>query len=105
MADLNQKCSMGKGVRGSYDNLLLETKCAHPWRHAPCDKKLKSQYLFVGQGPLPLNPVLSDISDEMFMLSRNYVSPYCCPSTYSSSNGCVCTTPEQIRYIASRGRK
>lgn len=104
MADLNLKCSMGNGVKGSYDNLFLQTKCAHPWRHAPCNPKLKSQYIFIGQGsPLPLNPTLSRVNDDMFMLARNYTSPDCCPSTYSTSTGCVCTTPEQIRYIASRG--
>ena len=34
----------------------------------------------------------------------NKSSPECCPSTYSTSSGCVCMTKEQKQYIgASRG--
>lgn len=29
--------NMGKGVLGSYDNLLLKTPCKDSWRHPPCD--------------------------------------------------------------------
>lgn len=107
MADLNLSCAMGQGVNGSYDNLLLETKCVSDgigWRHPPCDVKLKSQYLYVPQGtPLALHPSVTKVDDTMFMLARNWAHPDCCPSTYSTSTGCVCTTPEQIKYIASRG--
>jgi hypothetical protein len=36
----------------------------------------------------------------MFMFAKNVSSPACCPSTFSDSNGCVCTTPQQRRYVA-----
>ena len=29
--------------------------------------------------------------------------PECCPSTYSSDNGCVCLSPEDKKQIALRG--
>ena len=40
---------------------------------------------------------------NMFMLYRNKSSPNCCPSTFSTSTGCVCTTQDQRDYIARRG--
>jgi hypothetical protein len=39
----------------------------------------------------------------MFMLANNRTSPNCCPSTFSTSTGCVCTTKNQRDFIASRG--
>ena len=105
MSNLNLNCSMGNGVKGSYNNLLLKTTCYKNnlgWKHTPCNAKLKSQYLYVPQGhPIPLNPTLSKVADSMFIFSRNYSHPDCCPSTYSTDLGCICTTPEQIRYIAA----
>ena len=41
---------------------------------------------------------------QMFMFAENKASPSCCNSaTYSTSDGCVCTTDEQLRYINQRG--
>jgi hypothetical protein len=39
----------------------------------------------------------------MFMWANNVASPLCCPSTFSTSTGCVCTTQNQRDYIAGRG--
>ena len=41
----------------------------------------------------------------MSMFSHNKASPDCCPSTYSTSNGCICTTTEQRNMIGGRGNK
>jgi hypothetical protein len=30
-------------------------------------------------------------------------SPECCPSNYSSSTGCACMTPEQMKFLGQRG--
>ena len=38
----------------------------------------------------------------MFMFRKNKCSPDCCPSTYSCSGGCVCTTEEQRKRIQGR---
>ena len=43
-------------------------------------------------------------SDEkMFMLANNRSSPECCPATFSTSTGCVCTTKNQRDYLSTRG--
>jgi hypothetical protein len=41
---------------------------------------------------------------ELFMFSKNRSSPECCGSSvYSTSDGCLCVTPEQVNYINTRG--
>ena len=40
---------------------------------------------------------------EMVIFAKNKFKPECCPSPYSSSTGCVCMTPEQIKYLNTRG--
>ena len=41
--------------------------------------------------------------DLLYMFKNNQISPSCCPSTYSTSSGCVCVTPEQMLYLNKRG--
>jgi hypothetical protein len=41
--------------------------------------------------------------DNMFMFRDNQVKPECCPSTYSSDTGCLCTTKNQRTFINQRG--
>ncbi len=40
--------------------------------------------------------------EKMFMWANNVTSPQCCPSTFSTSTGCVCSTKNQRRFVASR---
>lgn len=40
---------------------------------------------------------------HMFMFAYNRSSPECCPSTFSSSRGCVCMSEAQRDYINKRG--
>jgi hypothetical protein len=40
---------------------------------------------------------------QMFMFAFNKVSPDCCPSPYSSSQGCVCMTNDQLNFLNQRG--
>jgi len=42
---------------------------------------------------------------DLFMFAHNMSHPDCCPSTYSTSTGCICTTPEQRNWIFMRGKK
>jgi hypothetical protein len=49
--------------------------------------------------PVNGNPEGSSLS----MFERNVISPDCCPSTYSTSNGCVCLTKDQLEQMRSRG--
>ena len=40
---------------------------------------------------------------SMFVYSQNKFSLNCCPSTYSSDKGCVCTSKKQNNFISQRG--
>ena len=41
--------------------------------------------------------------EEMHFFSKNKFEPECCPSSYSSSTGCACVTPEQLNFLNTRG--
>ena len=75
-----------------------EDMCVYQGIDVPldCDKTLYS-----GMGP-SITGVVGD-DQNMFMLYRNKSSPECCPSTYTTSTGCVCTTQEQRDYVNRRG--
>lgn len=47
--------------------------------------------------PIPLE------DGKLFIFGDNKSSPGCCSSTYSSSDGCICTSQAQIDYINQRG--
>ena len=65
----------------------------------------------------PVQNVVSDNSDlsgptvdgdpnspqRLFMFANNKASLNCCPSTYSTDRGCVCSTEKQDKYIRRRG--
>ena len=40
----------------------------------------------------------------MFFLSGIKSKPECCPSTYSNTQGCLCNTPEQNKFLNMRGQ-
>ena len=109
--DMNQPAAlsyhMGSGVYGSYDNLYLKPGGASTWRRQPNNVPLMKNPVYVFQGtPLPLASEMKPTpipKDSMFVFSRNVASPLCCPSTYSTDRGCVCTT-EQQRNMISSGR-
>lgn len=104
---------------GDYDGIPLQTSCSDGWKHPPCDVPLTSatrnEIVQGNQLPLKLVPTLNDFPDAPpvnglddaprsdFMFAYNKSSPLCCPSTYSTSTGCVCSTPEQRKWINSRG--
>jgi hypothetical protein len=44
-----------------------------------------------------------DDPNSLFMFAFNQSHPDCCPSTFSTSTGCVCTTKEQREHINKRG--
>jgi hypothetical protein len=103
----------------AYDGLCLKTGNSDAWRHSPANVPLvndKNLYTIMGHDSA-LKPVLSDPSslsgppidgdpnspNKMFMFANNQSSPMCCPSTFSTSTGCVCTTDKQMDYVAARG--
>ena len=40
---------------------------------------------------------------EMFFFETTQFKPECCPSTYTSSSGCLCYEPSNFNIIATRG--
>ena len=64
--------------------------------------------MFLPQGtPLPLKNemIYSELpANSMYIFANSYASPECCPSTFSTDRGCICTTDTQRTYLgASRG--
>ena len=101
LASLNY--NIGNGVPVSYSNKLLQPGGSSTWRHEPNNVPLRNQKTFVPQGSqLPLaneSRYVLPVPNSMFYFNKNKVSLACCPSTYTSSDGCVCTTPEQRKFI------
>lgn len=48
-----------------------------------------------GAVPLPEN--------QLAFFYKNKFDPSCCPSTYTTSTGCACESPEQANYLNQRG--
>ena len=106
---------------GDYDAIPLQTKCKEGWKKVPCSAPIgQSSRNDTIQGhtvPLELEfeettnsfpnaPSIDGTKDQPqsdFMFAYNTSSPFCCPSTYSTSTGCICTTPEQREWLQSRG--
>ena len=107
------------GNMSAYDGLCLQSGNSESWMKTPSDTGLiPNDNLFAflsSQGPL--KPVFTDNSaltgppidgqegsdKKMFMLANNRSSPNCCPSTFTTSTGCMCTTKEQRDFVSSRG--
>ena len=103
---------------GDFSNLKLKPDSCSEWRKAPACNKLYEK-VFTPQGTqIPLKPnftksvsegppvdgnTTDDNRKDMFIFAYNKSSPECCPSTYSTSNGCICTTKNQREYINQRG--
>lgn len=104
---------------GPYDGLCLSTGNQEYWMKSPDETALvpndKLYTYFSSQGPIKMKlsnqaalrgpPVdgVKGSAEKMFMLANNVASPLCCPSTFSTSTGCLCTTKNQRDFIASRG--
>ena len=104
---------------GPYDGLCLKTGNQEYWMKSPDESSLVPNdglYSYLSsQGPLKMKlsdqsalrgpPVdgVKGSSEKMFMWANNITSPLCCPSTFSTSTGCVCSTKNQRDFIASRG--
>ena len=104
---------------GPYDGLCLKTGNGEYWMKSPDETTLlpndKLYTYLSSQGPIKMR--LSDQSalmgppvdgvkgsdEKMFMLANNVTSPLCCPSTFSTSTGCLCTTKNQRDFVNSRG--
>ena len=104
---------------GPYDGLCLKTGNDEYWMKSPDETSLvpnDTLYTYLSsQGPIKMKlsdqaalngPPVDGVAgsfEKMFMWANNVASPLCCPSTFSTSTGCVCTTQNQRDYIAGRG--
>ena len=96
-ADIDYR--MGNGIYGSYDGRRLTHAISPSLKKVLSNMSSNNAKYFVPQGtqlPLKEESVYTQLpTDSMFLFSKNIASPLCCPATYSTSNGCVCTTQEQ----------
>ena len=79
-------------VVGAFDNVKLNpNNGVSSWRYTSPNE--------------PLNgPEFQPGTDSLFLFKNNQCKPECCPSSFScDGGGCVCTTPAQRQYLASRG--
>ena len=104
---------------GPYDGLCLKTGNTEYWMKSPSETALVPNdglYTYLSsQGPIKMKlsdqaalkgPPVDGVSgspEKMFMWANNITSPLCCPSTFSTSTGCVCSTKNQRDFIAARG--
>jgi hypothetical protein len=75
---------------GAYDGIQLPTGNPSAWRYTAPNEPLMGDAF--APGP-----------DSLFMFKNNQCKPECCGASFSCDGGCVCTTPDQRDYIASRG--
>lgn len=76
---------------GAFDAVELKPENGvSAWRHTAPNEPLAGPAFEVGP-------------DNLFMFKNNQCKPECCGASYSCDGGCVCTTPDQRQFIASRG--
>jgi hypothetical protein len=78
---------MGNGVKSSWENKEKSDDSSDIYSNLEQN---------IG-GPIPLP------EDELLFFDKNKFSPDCCPSNYSNADGCVCASPEQMKYLNERG--
>tara|TARA_B100001059_G_C17788693_1_gene558754 strand:- start:485 stop:1156 length:672 start_codon:yes stop_codon:yes gene_type:complete len=101
---------------GPFDNLVLTTgNPKSEYLKLVNDSLSKEEDICIYQGNenplkckkttgLNIGPPVDGINgspQSMFMFANNKSSPDCCPSTFSTSTGCVCTTEAQRKFVAS----
>lgn len=95
--------NMGRGILGSYDNLVLYNKdCG--WKKPPCNVPLQKDPVVYQGTPLPLKNEVVTMplpKDSMFLFQKNQAHPDCCPSSFSTSTGCICTTEQQRNLLGT----
>jgi len=95
--------SIGDGVKNSWENndkIINHSKEIKDINFNKFDDGNSNIYADLEQnvtGPIPLP------DDELVFFSENKFSADCCPSTYSSADGCLCASPEQMKYLNERG--
>ena len=88
---LENAVSVSAKAIGPFDNVrITPSNGVSSWRDTDPNEPL-------------LGPEFKPGPDSLFIFKNNQAKPECCSSTYSSDMGCVCTTPQQRKYINTRG--
>lgn len=90
MAPINYQ--MGKDVPSSWINWADQTQGPVP----PSADTILA-------GNVAPNPMQQLEQGQLFMFAENKFSGDCCPSIYSSSDGCACISPGQMNFLNERG--
>ena len=83
----------GKGYEpiGNFDSKdVMPKNGVSAWRYTAPNEKL-------------MGPEFEPGPDSLFIFKNNQCKPECCGASYASDTGCVCTTPSQRQYLATRG--
>ena len=83
---------LGNGVPG-------DTWTASHTKTQNAEKSMYSSLMGNTGGPVPLP------DGQLYMFAQNKFRPECCntPQQYASSTGCACISPEQMKFLNSRG--
>jgi hypothetical protein len=88
---------MGDGVKKSWENKDTISDHKNPNALNDAENIYSDLEKNEGGGPIPLP------EGELLFFDTTKFSPDCCPSTYSNADGCVCASPEQMKYLNERG--
>lgn len=78
---------------GSFDGVELKPEeGGSSWRNTSPNEPLLNGAKEFQPGP-----------DNLFMFKDNQCKPECCGASFSCGGGCVCSTPQQRQFLASRG--
>jgi len=91
----NVFCSCAGGVKEGFQTALALSGAAIDYTTSTQSVDLLSN--------LETNHVEPSEEGQKFFFAQNEMSPSCCPATYSGSTGCVCATPEQMKFLMERG--
>ena len=109
---------MSDSKQNSHVSGSFEFPIGGSWKKSPDNTELipnDQLFTYLGsQGPIKM--ALSDQAalsgpsitgkngapEKMSLFANNQASLSCCPSTYSTDQGCVCTTPQQRKFIGEQ---
>jgi hypothetical protein len=78
---------------GPYDGVRLPTgNPVSDWRYTKPNEPMNGYFPKFEVGP-----------DNLFMFKDNQCKPECCGASFACDGGCVCTSPEQRKFINERG--
>jgi len=97
----NMFCSCAGGIREGFAAGTQMVGAALDYSMGDSSSNSADWYSSFESNTQGLQPPLPEGQLDIF--ADNKSDPSCCPSTYSTSSGCVCATAEQMKYLNQRG--